>query len=44
MIVAGTMATIMQSQIICIFSLGVTTISQRNAATTRTAKTSIGGF
>lgn len=44
MMVAGIMAAIMPNQIICIFSLGVTTISQRNAATTRTAKTSIGGF
>ena len=41
MMVAGIMAAIMPSQIICIRSLGVTMMSQRNAATTRTAMTSM---
>lgn len=44
MIVAGNMAAIINNQIICIRSLGVTMTSQRNAATTSTARTSIRAF
>lgn len=42
--VAGIIRPTSDSQIICIFSLGVTTMSQRNAATDRTARTSMGAF
>ena len=44
MMVAGIMAAIMPSQIICIRSFGVTMISQRKPTRERTARISMAAF